>query len=1092
MKKLLYSFLFVLPTMLCAQIKNVYISNYELNNRAEKWCWAINQDQDNLMLLGVANGVVIFDGLNENLIKLPFTPKCIKKDSNQNFWISGYETTGILTKKGYAQYEFNSLNTFEDYEFKEIVNHKNFTYILSSGLILKYNTNQQTLVDSIFIDDGLLNETFVINDKLYFIIDYFLFTIENGKLVENLQADFPVDEFAYTINLSDNEVLLGTYEKTYYTFNGKSFQTKSIKKSAFFDNNLIVKGERYNDSLVILSSLAGGIALFDINKQKVIKQISYFNGLPDDEIRTFFIDKQKAIWTAHQFGISRLDFNLGIENYSFYPGLKGNPLAVNYFENMVYIATSDGLFKLSEIKDYNDFTVSVNVPVNVTVEVPVEKQLNETEESTEQKESKKLFSFLSKKKKETQKTTTKTVKTTKKQVVQKSKTKKIHKRSLKSVSHYYTHVEGVSDKCTQLLQYHNYLLIAGNNGLYAVKNQKATKIFAAYINEMYYSDTLDKLYVCTNNGIYTVYRENNSWEIDHFAQTTSINILSMTYEGNSSWALGLENMIVRAKLTGTDIKITQRVKLKQAAGLSYFLRNINGETKIFTNNTIYNFSQTNTLTVASEIMGNDYYVSNQSLFTWHNKNGQWEILENAANVSKKLIAKLRLYPEIRYIDVNPDGDLWLINENNAVIKIGRAKPGFNYLNSQLKLVSIQSSKKVFNPEENVNLSPNDNKLDIHLSLPFFYQQNGVKFRTKVEGFMQSWSDWSNSPIINISYLPPGSFELKIQAIDNFGNISTINPIKVKVAKPFTQTAAFVFLIIIGVILGAYAFFTLRLKKLKKDKEILEQKVKERTKTIEEQKSHIEKQHDEITQSIRYAKRIQTAMLPHDEIIEAMLPKHFILFMPRDIVSGDFYFFKPLGNKLVFVAADCTGHGVPGGFMSMLGISFLSEITSQIKEPTAAEILNHLREKIKITLGQTDTDSTQKDGMDLAICLIDSDNKKIQYSGAFNPLYILRNNELEVIKADRQPVAVYFKEHEFTNNVIDVQKGDKFYMFSDGFVDQIGGPKQRKFMTKNFKKLLIENHTLPMHEQHDKLKKTIKEWQGNTMQVDDILVVGFEI
>jgi serine phosphatase RsbU (regulator of sigma subunit) len=284
----------------------------------------------------------------------------------------------------------------------------------------------------------------------------------------------------------------------------------------------------------------------------------------------------------------------------------------------------------------------------------------------------------------------------------------------------------------------------------------------------------------------------------------------------------------------------------------------------------------------------------------------------------------------------------------------------------------------------------------------------------------------------------------------------------------------------------------RLQVLKRDKEILEQRVKERTQTIEEQKDKIEKQHDEITQSIRYAKRIQTAMLPNSEIIEAMLPSHFILFKPRDIVSGDFYFFKPLGNKMVFIAADCTGHGVPGGFMSMLGISFLSEITSQLHKPSAAEILNHLREKIKLTLGQSGAESSQKDGMDMSVSLIDIENKRVEYAGAFNPLYYVRNNELEIVKADRQPVAVYFKESEFNNHYIEVQKGDVFYMFSDGYQDQIGGPNQRKFMTKNFKNLLLDIHKKPMSKQQQILDETIEKWRGESMQVDDILVIGFQV
>ncbi len=280
----------------------------------------------------------------------------------------------------------------------------------------------------------------------------------------------------------------------------------------------------------------------------------------------------------------------------------------------------------------------------------------------------------------------------------------------------------------------------------------------------------------------------------------------------------------------------------------------------------------------------------------------------------------------------------------------------------------------------------------------------------------------------------------------------------------------------------------------KDKEVLEQKVKERTQTIEEQKNVIEKHHDEVKQSIRYAQRIQQAMLPHTEIIDAFLPQNFILFMPRDIVSGDFYFFKPIGKYVVFVAADCTGHGVPGAFMSMLGMSYLNEITSLGKEVSAAEILNQLREKIKMTLGQTDKASTSKDGMDIAITLYNTEKKTVQFAGAFNPLYILRNNEVITIKADRQPVAVYFKEQEFTNNEVEIMPNDTFYMFSDGFADQIGGPKQRKFMSKNFKDLLVEIHKKPMNKQQEILKSTILEWMetGHESQMDDILVIGFKL
>ncbi|MBI9066730.1 MAG: SpoIIE family protein phosphatase [Salinivirgaceae bacterium] len=1101
MKKLILQFILYFPILLLGQTQSgLYISNFELNNRAEKWCWAINQDADNLMLLGVANGVVIFDGLNQNLIKLPFTPLSIEKNvGDDSFWISGYKKIGMLVRNGYSNYEYRAINEIDDNSFSKIITHKGITYVLSSSIILSFNSETQQLIDSIEIEDVTINETFILNDQLFFIVDYFLYTIENGKLIENLSADFPVDEFAYTVSLNDNTVILGTNENTYYTFNGKSFKTKSIKTSAFFDNNMVVEGQLYNDSLMLLSSLAGGIALVDINKREVIKQVSYFNGLADDEIRTFFIDNQNAIWASHEFGISRLDFNIGIENFSFYPGLKGHPIAVSSFNDQLYVASSDGLFLLSEIKDYNEFTVSVNVPVNVTVEFPVEQTEKEAvdQQSTEDDDNNRgIFGFLSKRNKSTtDKSESKTQSTQKesyqKKVVRKSKIKKIKKRSLKSVSHYFKLVDGMTDKCTQLVPYQNYLLVAGNNGLYAVSGKKSEKILSAYINDIYYSANFKEAYICTNNGIYKVFRQKGKWELDHFAQTTSINILSIAFEDNNQWALGLDNMMVRAELIGKDIKILQKIEMDEAAGMTFFVKRIEGKTRVFTTNATWTFTSDGELELENESKEHSYVISTQTNYTWKYEDDNWKVFANDnSQISNNQLSKLGLYKELRYIDVNAAGEIWLINEANEVIKINNSN--YSVQKPEIQLMEVKSSMNYFTKVSEINLSPSDNNLLIHNSSPFYLKQNGVLFRHKLDGIHSNWEPWSANPVVQIPFIPPGTFNLKIQAMDSFGNIVELNSIDLQVSKPFTQSAVFVFIIILLVIAGAWLFFRIRLIKLKRDKEILEQKVKERTKTIEDQKSHIEKQHDEITQSIRYAKRIQTAMLPHDEIIEAMIPNHFILFMPRDIVSGDFYFFKPVGNKMVFVAADCTGHGVPGGFMSMLGISFLGEITSQVKDPTASEILNHLREKIKLTLGQTDTGSTQKDGMDLSICVIDAENDQIQYSGAFNSLYIIRNKELEIVKADRQPVSVYFKEHEFTNHIIDVKKGDVYYMFSDGFQDQIGGPKQRKFMTKNFKKLLIDNHQLSMVKQKELLHKTITDWQGDSMQVDDILVIGFQV
>jgi serine phosphatase RsbU (regulator of sigma subunit) len=253
------------------------------------------------------------------------------------------------------------------------------------------------------------------------------------------------------------------------------------------------------------------------------------------------------------------------------------------------------------------------------------------------------------------------------------------------------------------------------------------------------------------------------------------------------------------------------------------------------------------------------------------------------------------------------------------------------------------------------------------------------------------------------------------------------------------------------------------------------------------------QHEQITDSINYAKRIQTVMLPSKEFVDELIPENMVLLRPRDIVSGDFYWYKQIKNFIIFAAADCTGHGVPGAFMSMLGMSFLNDIVSKSRFDKPNEILNTLRKRIKKSLNQTGKSNEAADGMDISICVYDTEYNIMQFAGAYNSLYLIRDNELQVYKADRQPVAIYIQEKDFTNHEFKVQKGDCIYLFSDGYKDQFGGDSGQKFKSKRFNQLLLDIHQKPMPEQREILDKTIVEWMDNKYdQIDDILVLGVRI
>ncbi len=263
--------------------------------------------------------------------------------------------------------------------------------------------------------------------------------------------------------------------------------------------------------------------------------------------------------------------------------------------------------------------------------------------------------------------------------------------------------------------------------------------------------------------------------------------------------------------------------------------------------------------------------------------------------------------------------------------------------------------------------------------------------------------------------------------------------------------------------------------------------------IEAQRDQISDQNQKITDSIVYASRIQNAMLPPVSTANKLFPKHFVFFKPRDVVSGDFYWMHSENNYSVVVVADCTGHGVPGAFMSMLGISLLNELTGQYSNFDAAKLLGSLRKKIRINLHQVSFADSSNDSIDMGMVIIDNNTNKACYAGGNIPLWIFSNGNLTTYSADRMPVGIHIGEEEsFTNNFIQLNKNDTLYMFSDGFPDQFGGKKNRKLLISGFKNLILSIARLDIKDQHKQLHEKLSEWKENTRQIDDIIVLGINI
>lgn len=294
-----------------------------------------------------------------------------------------------------------------------------------------------------------------------------------------------------------------------------------------------------------------------------------------------------------------------------------------------------------------------------------------------------------------------------------------------------------------------------------------------------------------------------------------------------------------------------------------------------------------------------------------------------------------------------------------------------------------------------------------------------------------------------------------------------------------QQKIFLSIGLVIVLLSGLMFYN-RYKITKRQKEIIEQ-----------QKNVVEEQKKEIVDSINYANRIQNAVLTDASVWQSISANHFILFKPKDIVSGDFYWAHQVKNKDIWAVADCTGHGVPGAFMSMLANSLLNEIVVEFKVNNAGEILDRLRTKIIAALSKEN--NQQNDGMDIALCVYDRISGELEFSGANNNALLVRDNVIKELKGDKMPVGKYHgEEKQFTSTRIKLEPNDIIYMYTDGFADQFGGPKGKKFRYKQLDELLLANHKKDMDTQRQILEQTHLQWKGDLLQTDDICVVGMKL
>lgn len=1116
-------YLVFIGSALLAQKGAPLLTHYKESREIENQSWAICQDVNRVMLFANRKGILSFDGEEWSTLRIPIIPYSMQKNpQNGNIYVGSDNDYGLLKKDNMGSYTYVSLSgdSSDLGVVTKIIFSDSLTWFYSEQTISCHNfkTNKLELrlkSKTGFPFTGMFitpKNTFinVLNKGLFRLESDTLFPIVTGYLTEKV-------DILFSLPYNQNMVLVGTGDGKLSLFDGIKYYGYKIKDDGYIRYNILSEGITMGDSLYAFSTLDGGVVVIEKYTGKIRFLINNQNELPDDEVFAIVIDNSGGLWISHQYGLTRADLNLPIGNFSIYPGLKGNLTSSVRHNNELYVATSEGVFYLTDVKNYSEVEVLVkNSPGISTSSPPVqeekvqEKKVQEEKVQEQPGSRKNIFTRIFGKKivpknKETIQPSKEVTPPSKETIptlaVIKIDTvkmipfvgytrKKVSK--LKSINSIYKKVDGFNEKCRQLVSTKNGILAATNRGLFIINDHKARVIARnRYINSISWQPFDGKYSVATGDGYFLVSYHNGKWstEIPDPDFTDPVYSVIQT-EKNILW-LGSDNIAYKTYL-GSDTVAVKRVpfSIKNFFPQRYLLEMINDSVFLFTETGVHFYDNTtesfipykSILSFSPKVKRYSFPLSNIPLIGYDN---DWIYTEKEKQINNRELSLFKIFDEI--VSINTEKDyIWIIDGENRLFGINRNKSSKINPEIDLFVKNIYNDKGTSFSLSHIVFNRGDNIINFDIVAPSYVKGNTTQYQYFINKAMPGWSPWSTQTSYSKVIPRSGDYTLLIRAKDLWGNIGDPVSLKFTIRAPFVKTIFFYLLLALVGLLIFFLFVRFRERQLHEKNRILEEKVKERTTEIEAQKK-------EITSSIEYASRIQRAMLPMTELFKQSFSEFFIFFKPRDIVSGDFYWIGEDEKHVFLTVADCTGHGVPGAFMSTLGISALNEIITNNRDLQASTVLNLLREKIKNSLHQTGKEGEATDGMDISFCVLHKNKKSIQFSGAYSPLYIFTKGEFKEYKSDRMPIGIYYgNEVSFTNYEINIRKGDVIYIFSDGLTDQFGGPDGGKYKKSNLKKLLFDIYYLPLAEQKQIIENEFEKWKGNTDQVDDITIIGVRI
>jgi serine phosphatase RsbU (regulator of sigma subunit) len=998
-------------------------------------------------------------------------------DSSGIVYAGSQNEFGMFVPDNRGKLTYRSLSDSLDLQKTDIKNVWK-AYAFSGGVV--FQTEEYLFIcrngkTEIIKPETSFHTSFVINDILYLrqrgnglmqLKDHNLIKVKGGEIFDTTGI-FTMLPFGK----SNKKILIGTRDKGFWIFEPDNhtlpFRNFTIKDQDILEKAVITGGVLTADRSFAIGTMLNGLIVIDTagNTKTIINKS---RGLQDNEVKQPVLDRNQNIWLALNNGISRVEISSPLSLLNENSGITGSINSIIRYNNQLWVGSTTGLFVQSSGKEGEPpfkQAFSITVPV------------------------------------------------------------------------------------WSLIKAEGSLLAGTDEGIYRVTDATTKKISSGESISLAYSPEMKLLLAGGPKGL-TAYSYNGSFNRVKSPGIEGEDILGIKGLYNSAessevfWIGTRYNGVIRFKVL-KDFSFTSDY-YNNADGLPdgtitpyYFnsgiifgtmqgLFGFTDENKIkeslpdsLKNNNKFNKGYFSELPDINDSLGRAVtFLTETGSKIWlcsDNSAGYLDKENNMAYVNRPFmgidVGKINIiYPDEK-------GICWIGSTDGLIRYDETMSKDYkkNYFSLIRKVTFLNNDSAIFLgtnfadengslkiiPEQPSDIRPDiryrDNSVRFEFSAPFYEYPGKIYYSYKLGDSNSKWSQWTVENFREYTNLHEGEYTFRVKARNVYGTESKPAQYSFVVLPPWYRSSiAYILYIILAVILF-WLVARIYSYRLKRENIVLEGIVADRTAEVVRQKDEIvikntvlEYQKKEIEDSIRYARRIQSAVIPSEKDCINLLTDAFVLFRPLNIVSGDFYWISHAERKIVFTAADCTGHGVPGAFMSMLGVAFLNEIVNKdnITEPDL--ILNQLRAKVIQALQQQGISGEARDGMDIAIVTIDKTENKLAYSGAYNPLIMIRNGEIFETAGDKMPIGIYDFMSPFNRHEINIEKGDVFYMSSDGYEDQFGGPDGKKFKAKQFKQLLLEIHNQPMETQKEILEKRFEEWKGELPQVDDVVVIGLKI